>query len=270
MALEVNFYAGTLRDYKTEPRIDAGGAYLLIDGMGVYRGENPVAGPAPIDITCTANKAVINRNNVVYTGTFTCDEDIDNVFETFNTLSGSGGRHLRVTGLKADDRSVLMFHSKITADGELEFVQAEMAEEIPADEDIDSVSSVIYKIIISKNYAFTLIKITGRLSVSNISSKELDNRLTDVEAYIVAISNHAIIRDIVTELPTTDIDLNTIYMIHDSDENVYVEWMYINNQWKQIGTTDVSLADYVPYTVYNELVARVETLEAATSWVTLE
>lgn len=270
MALEVNFYAGTRELYDSEPERDAGGLYALIDGLGVYRGNNPVAGPAPIDITCRIQKEIIKQNNVVYTGAYTCKEHIDTIFGVFDYIHGYGSRPLRVSGITADGRELLLFNSKKREDGALEFVQAEVAEQIPEDEDIDSVSCIIYKIIITHDYSFTLIKISGRLSVSNISSRNLDDRLTDVEQYIVAISNHAVIRHIVEALPTENIDLNTIYMIHDAENNVYVEWMYINGAWKQIGTTDVSLADYVPYTVYNELVEKVETLEAAVSWTTLE
>lgn len=45
---------------------------------------------------------------------------------------------------------------------------------------------------------------------------------------------------IVESLPTSNIKTNTIYMIlgeNGKDENVYEEWMYINNKWEKVGST---------------------------------
>ena len=52
---------------------------------------------------------------------------------------------------------------------------------------------------------------------------------------------------VVQELPTTDIDTHTIYFVPNSSSgnNVYEEWMYINNQWELIGTTSIDLSGYV-------------------------
>lgn len=51
--------------------------------------------------------------------------------------------------------------------------------------------------------------------------------------------------DIVETLPTTDISTTTIYLIETSaGSNVYVQWAYINNEWAQLGTTQVDLTNY--------------------------
>lgn len=45
---------------------------------------------------------------------------------------------------------------------------------------------------------------------------------------------------IVDELPTYEIETNTIYMIPGEDgdgDNIYEEWMYINNKWEKVGST---------------------------------
>ncbi len=55
-------------------------------------------------------------------------------------------------------------------------------------------------------------------------------------------------RAVVETLPVTDIDPNTIYMILKTSpelHNVYDEWMYINNEWELIGTTEVDLTNYL-------------------------
>lgn len=51
---------------------------------------------------------------------------------------------------------------------------------------------------------------------------------------------------IVASLPTTNIKTNTIYLVLSGDgsgQNIYEEWMYINNEWEQIGSTKVDLSD---------------------------
>ena len=52
---------------------------------------------------------------------------------------------------------------------------------------------------------------------------------------------------IVSTLPTENIDNHTIYFMSNggSDDNIYDEWMYINNNWEKIGTTAVDLSGYM-------------------------
>ena len=60
-------------------------------------------------------------------------------------------------------------------------------------------------------------------------------------------------REVVEELPTTDIDPTVIYMVLREDtepNNIYDEWLYINDAWEKIGSTDTDLADYVKNTDY--------------------
>ena len=65
------------------------------------------------------------------------------------------------------------------------------------------------------------------------------NRIADV--------NH-LKREIVTTLPTTNLDVNTIYMMLDTSAtgaDRYKEYMVINNALVQIGDTSVDLSNYV-------------------------
>lgn len=53
---------------------------------------------------------------------------------------------------------------------------------------------------------------------------------------------------VVQTLPTTDISTTTIYLLPKTTaqtNNVYDEYMYINNVWEKIGTTEVDLSGYV-------------------------
>ncbi|MBQ6631953.1 MAG: hypothetical protein IJH55_07615 [Romboutsia sp.] len=70
---------------------------------------------------------------------------------------------------------------------------------------------------------------------------ELDSLIEEVE------SLPTMSREIVEELPTEDIDPNTIYMVLREDSepnNIYDEWLYINDEWEKIGSTDINLNDY--------------------------
>lgn len=50
--------------------------------------------------------------------------------------------------------------------------------------------------------------------------------------------------EIVTELPTENISLNTIYLIKDEATSIYAQWMYLNNVWSNIGSTEIDLTQY--------------------------
>lgn len=52
--------------------------------------------------------------------------------------------------------------------------------------------------------------------------------------------------EIVQTLPTQDISTSTIYLVPNgaSGQNSYDEYVYINNAWEKIGTTDVDLSAY--------------------------
>ena len=74
----------------------------------------------------------------------------------------------------------------------------------------------------------------------------LDQKIADVTALQQAVAG-ALHRQIVASLPTTDIDPNTIYMIlsgTSATENVYNEFMYVNNAWELIGTSATDLTNY--------------------------
>ena len=74
----------------------------------------------------------------------------------------------------------------------------------------------------------------------------LNQKVADIVALQLAIAG-ALHREIVESLPTTDIDPHTIYMILNgtsATENVYNEFMYVNNAWELIGTSATDLTNY--------------------------
>lgn len=79
-----------------------------------------------------------------------------------------------------------------------------------------------------------------------VNWETLDQKVADISALQSAIAG-ALHREIVASLPTTDIDPNTIYMIlsgTSATENVYNEFMYVNNAWELIGTSATDLTNY--------------------------
>ena len=85
------------------------------------------------------------------------------------------------------------------------------------------------------------------MSQIEILFERLEDLIEEVE------SLGSLTREIVEELPTENIDPDVIYMVLREDSepnNIYDEWMYINNNWEKIGTTDTNLTDYVKNTDY--------------------
>lgn len=57
---------------------------------------------------------------------------------------------------------------------------------------------------------------------------------------------------VVQELPTQDISTHTIYLVPKTGEtnDVYDEYVYINDNWEMVGNTQIDLSDYVQKTDY--------------------
>lgn len=78
------------------------------------------------------------------------------------------------------------------------------------------------------------------------ASKTLQDAKEYAEALVSQVSEFKI--KIVDSLPTEDIDLHTIYFIKIIDpfgkDNGYYEYMYIENKWELIGSTDFNIENY--------------------------
>lgn len=88
--------------------------------------------------------------------------------------------------------------------------------------------------------------------VAQVSTPEVD--LTDyasksyVETAIRGAETGLLKRSVVQSLPQSEIDDNTIYMVPNAggaSGNSYDEYLYINNTWEHIGSTEVDLTDYI-------------------------
>lgn len=82
-------------------------------------------------------------------------------------------------------------------------------------------------------------------TVNNLTSYYLKTETytqTEVNDLISHLASLTV--EIVETLPTQDISTTTIYLIKVPDTTNYVQWMYINNTWSNIGSTSVDLANY--------------------------
>lgn len=55
-------------------------------------------------------------------------------------------------------------------------------------------------------------------------------------------------------LPTSSVSTSTIYLVKDAGANSYLQWMYINNKWANIGSTQANLSNYYTKKEVNDLV----------------
>ena len=77
-------------------------------------------------------------------------------------------------------------------------------------------------------------------AMSSSSENPVQNKV--VKSYIDSLASTALQRKIVTALPVQDIETNVVYMILKQDGEAgdfYNEYMYINNQWELIGSTQM-------------------------------
>ena len=79
--------------------------------------------------------------------------------------------------------------------------------------------------------------------------------------------------EIVQSLPTQDISTTTIYLVPNGDNplsgNGYEEYIYINNNWELIGTTNIDLSDYYTKEEVDELIEENSDIKELTSPVTI-
>ena len=94
------------------------------------------------------------------------------------------------------------------------------------------------------------------------SHQSLDNYATKsyVEQVVAGIETGALKRSIVSSLPSTGIDENTIYMVANSGSgnDVYDEYLYVNNRWEKIGSSAVDLTDYATKNYVDNAVSSIE------------
>jgi len=99
--------------------------------------------------------------------------------------------------------------------------------------------------------------------VAQVPPPDLTNYATKgyVEEIVRGIETGALKRSVVQNLPTEDIDEDTIYMVPKtgSTNDAYNEYLYVNNTWEFIGSSEVDLTDYATKTYVDNSVGAIET-----------
>lgn len=119
--------------------------------------------------------------------------------------------------------------------------------EIPSKQAMQSLLDTLTEVV---NKSETIIDDFEALEVEKAAIN--DNETSTVTTYssekimqlIDAINEFSI--SIVDALPTEDIDTHTIYFVpkEESENDVYDEFIYINNAWEHIGSTEIDLSGY--------------------------
>lgn len=78
---------------------------------------------------------------------------------------------------------------------------------------------------------------------------------------------------VVAELPTQDISTTTVYLVlqeegEQSGQDIYNEYIYVNNKWELIGNTDVDLSAYATTEAMNAAIQTAVAGMATQGWVT--
>ena len=111
---------------------------------------------------------------------------------------------------------------------------------------VDQILNGTSKNAIANKAVFNALKEKIEKTVSDLvnyySKSDVYNK-AEVRALISTISTMDI--QVVNALPTEDISTTTIYFLKPAGATTYDEYVYINNAWVKIGTTDLDLSQYV-------------------------
>lgn len=121
---------------------------------------------------------------------------------------------------------------------------------------VDAILSGTSKNAIQNKAVFNALKEKIEVTVDHLvyfyNKSEVYNK-EEVRALIGAIDT--LTMEVVSSLPVSDISTTTIYLLKPSGSSVYDEYVYINNAWVKIGTTDMDLSGYMTTAAFNLAIA---------------
>ena len=86
---------------------------------------------------------------------------------------------------------------------------------------------------------------TNVSDLSDASNYYTKNQTNDAIATAIgSVTQQTVNYEIVQVLPTTGISTSTVYMVKEGTNTYYDQWMYINNAWAHLGTTEVDMSAY--------------------------
>ncbi|GLB26619.1 hypothetical protein LXJ15735_28600 [Lacrimispora xylanolytica] len=102
-------------------------------------------------------------------------------------------------------------------------------------------------------------QLTNDSDFISVSVSNLKNYYSKMESYSKAEINSLIANlnsmtiEVIEILPSENISITTMYLQKQADKNSYFQWLYINNEWANIGTTDIDLTNYYTKTESDSL-----------------
>lgn len=93
----------------------------------------------------------------------------------------------------------------------------------------------------------------------DIITLSLAKKYTDKK--VVEMATTGFVPTLVDELPTTNISAHTIYLVPApgaEGQDIYDEYLYVNNKWEKIGTTSVDLTNYYDKKEIDTIIANIE------------
>lgn len=102
---------------------------------------------------------------------------------------------------------------------------------------------------------------TVNINLANYATKQ---DLTTIPKFAIQV---------VEELPTQDISTTTVYLVlqeegEQSGQDIYNEYIYVNNTWELIGNTDIDLSSYATTEAMNAAIQAAVADMATQTWVT--
>lgn len=222
---------------------------------------NPARQPNPVDLQIT-NGVFLGQNiksdgsvcefYFLYFDKNTIDQSTDSILEVMTQASPEWDAVYKKSGVKFNP----LYYVKVSVVGGMDLG----FEPMPATDPFLSV--VAEDIADGKFYEPTeggqpvsLHNVTNLLSPVQNDLSELQLTVQTLEGKIETITTSSF--EVVDELPTSNIKTNVIYLVPTQSsgiDNVYDEYIYVNNNWEKIGTTALDLSQYATKE-YAEMVA---------------
>ncbi len=79
-------------------------------------------------------------------------------------------------------------------------------------------------------------------NLANYYNKTESYNKNEINSLLANINSMTI--EVIETLPLVNISTTTMYLQKEASKNSYYQWLYINNEWANIGSTDIDLSNY--------------------------
>lgn len=147
-----------------------------------------------------------------------------------------------IDGISGGDTDLTNYYTKNQTDGLIDDLVSDINEKHYTKTEVDTAISTVKTTIPTKT--------SDILNDSNFitnNTTELSNYYNKTEVNDLISSVNGVQLEVVDTLPTADIKTNAIYLvpkISGEEQNIYNEYVYLNNAWELIGSTAVDLSNF--------------------------